>query len=279
MKQVEKTVFISYRRTNAFLALAISQSLTHSGYDVFLDYNGIASGDFERVILENIRARAHFLVVLTPSALADCDDPGDWLRREIEEALETRRNIVPLMLEGFSFGTPTIASKLTGQLAVLNCYNGMTVPAEYFEAAMAKLRETFLNVPLDSVLHPVSKFAQQASKDQQIAAAAAPPVRQRELTAQDWFEQGFNGADPDEKIRCYTEAIRLKPDDADAYTRRGSTRDGKGDRDGAVADYTEAIRLKPDYGGAYYSRGAAHKAKGDLEAAQRDFDKAKLLSN
>jgi hypothetical protein len=69
MGRIEKTVFISYRRTNVPWALAIYQDLTSHGYDVFFDYAGIASGDFERVILENISGRAHFLVLLTPSAL------------------------------------------------------------------------------------------------------------------------------------------------------------------------------------------------------------------
>jgi hypothetical protein len=59
MGRIEKTVFISYRRTNFPWGLAIFQDLTHHGYDVFFDYTGIASGDFEKVILENIRARAH----------------------------------------------------------------------------------------------------------------------------------------------------------------------------------------------------------------------------
>jgi len=81
MARVEKTVFISYRRTNAPWALAIYQNLNNNGYDVFFDFNGIASGDFESVILGNIRARAHFLVLLTPSALERCGDPEDWLRR------------------------------------------------------------------------------------------------------------------------------------------------------------------------------------------------------
>ena len=71
----------------------------------------------KRVILGNITARAHFLVLLTPSALERCGEPADWLRREIETALESERNIVPLMLEGFDFGTPTIARQLTGTLA------------------------------------------------------------------------------------------------------------------------------------------------------------------
>ena len=68
-----ETVFISYRRTNFFVALAIYQYLVQDGYDVFFDYTGLDSGAFESVILENIRARAHFLVLLTPSALQRCN--------------------------------------------------------------------------------------------------------------------------------------------------------------------------------------------------------------
>src|SRR5262245_55610869 len=97
--RVEKTVFLSYRRTNAPWALAIFQNLTHHGYDLFFDFNGIASGDFERVILTNIEARAHFLVLLTPSALERVSEDNDWLRREIQTAVASKRNIVPLLLE------------------------------------------------------------------------------------------------------------------------------------------------------------------------------------
>lgn len=145
MEQIEKTVFLSYRRTNAPWALAIFQNLTHHGYDVFLDYSGIASGDFERVILGNIAAKAHFIVLLTPSALERCDDPKDWLRREIESALDNQRNVVPLMLEGFDFQTPQIAGQLTGKLAALKRYNGLRIPPEYFDEAMERLRSRFLN--------------------------------------------------------------------------------------------------------------------------------------
>ncbi len=101
---------------------------------MFFDYTGIASGDFESVILENIRARAHFLVLLTPSALERCGEPGDWLRREIEAALESRRNIVPLMLEGFDFGTPAIAQSAHGQADSTQAVQRIEHPAEYFEA-------------------------------------------------------------------------------------------------------------------------------------------------
>jgi len=85
--RIEKSVFISYRRTNLPWALAIYQDLTHQGYDVFFDYQSIDSGNFEKVFLENIKARAHFLLILTPSTLERCTEPGDWLRHEIETAL------------------------------------------------------------------------------------------------------------------------------------------------------------------------------------------------
>ena len=47
MGRIEKTVFISYRRTNFYTALAVYQDLTAYGYDVFFDYQSIDSGNFE----------------------------------------------------------------------------------------------------------------------------------------------------------------------------------------------------------------------------------------
>ena len=242
MGRIEKTVFISYRRSNAPWALAIFQNLTQHGYDVFFDFLGIASGDFGRVILENITARAHFLVLLTPSALERCGEPGDWLHREIETALDTRRNIVPLMLESFDFGTPAIASQLTGKLATLKRYNALRVPVEYFIEAMGRLREKHLNLPLDAVLHPASSSAQQAARDEQAAAGTAPAVQEKELTAQQWFEQGFNAANLAEKLRYYNQTIRLKPDDAAAYNNRARIWAHKAHYPAAIGDLQKIPR-------------------------------------
>jgi tetratricopeptide (TPR) repeat protein len=274
MERIEKTVFLSYRRTNIPWALAIFQDLTQCGYDVFLDYNGIAGGDFKRVILGNITARAHFLVLLTPSALERCNDPADWLRREIETALESQRNIVPLMLEGFDFRCPKIASQLTGSLAALNHYNGLSIPPEYFSEGMHKLRSRYLNIPLSAVLHPASISAQRAATEQQAAAGAAPAVQEAELTALQWFERGFAALDIDEKLRLYDRAIRLKPDYAAAFYNRAVARRAKSNLEGALQDYDEAIRLRPDYAAAFVNRGVARRAKGDVEGALQDYGEA-----
>jgi tetratricopeptide (TPR) repeat protein len=277
MERIEKTLFISYRRTNFPWALAIFQNLTQHGYDVFFDYSGIASGDFERVILENIKARAHFLVLLTPSALERCGEPADWLRREIETALANQRNIVPLMLEGFDFDTPAIAGQLSGTLAALKHYNGVRIPPDYFDEAMQRLRSKHLNVALTAVLHPASLPAQRAATEQKAAAKAAPAVQEEALTAQQWFERGFAAAGTDGKLRFYSEAIRLKRDYAEAFNNRGIARYDKGDVEGALKDYNEALRLKPDFAFAFNNRGLARRAKGDMEGALKDYNEALRL--
>jgi tetratricopeptide (TPR) repeat protein len=276
--RIDKTVFISYRRTNVPWALAISQYLTHNGYDVFVDYTGVASGDFESVILGNIRSRAHFLVLLTPSALERCSNSDDWLRREIESAMDSQRNIVPLMLESFDFGAPTIVAQLTGKLALLKQYNAMTVIAEYFDAGMDKLRTKFLNVELDAVIHPASSAARQAATEQKAAVAAAPTVAEEELTAQQWFERGISSRDQNEKLRFLSNAISLQPNFTEALCSRGYARIVLADLEGAVRDFSEAIRLRPDYSNAYAGRSQARQRKGDSDGELQDYNEAIRLT-
>ncbi|MBN1452443.1 MAG: chaperonin GroEL [Anaerolineales bacterium] len=178
MARIEKTVFISYRRTDVYTALAVYENLKNQGYDVFFDYRSIAAGDFEQIITTNIKARAHFLIILTPAALDRCSEPGDWLRREIETAIGEKRNIIPLFFKGFRFGTPSISDKLTGSLKNLSRYNGLNVHEDYFEEAMYRLCTQYLNIPLDMVLHPVSTEVQKAVRDEQVAADNA--LKQRD---------------------------------------------------------------------------------------------------
>jgi formylglycine-generating enzyme required for sulfatase activity len=180
MTRIENTVFISYRRTDVYTALAVYQDLSNKGYDVFFDYTSIPSGDFEQIIVSSIKARAHFVLILTPTALDRCREPGDWLRREIETAMDEKRNIIPLFFKGFSFGTPSISEKLTGKLSDLNRYNGLNVHEDYFLAAMDRLSGQFLSVSLDTVLHPLSTAVRKVVKEQQLAANDVVAQRAKE---------------------------------------------------------------------------------------------------
>jgi tetratricopeptide (TPR) repeat protein len=283
MGRIEKTVFISYRRTNVPWALAIYQNLTMHGYDVFFDYKNIPSGSFEKVILENIRTRAHFLVILTPSALERCNEPGDWLRREIETAMDEKRNIVPLMLESFDFGSPLVNDALTGKLASLNAYNGLHVYAEYFFQAMDRLREQFLNVELSDVALPqLTVEVQEITETQKTAADDAGPVEKEELTAQEWFERGYifhKARNWDDAIRCYSEAIRLEPELLEAYGNRGNSYRDKGDLNSAIADYNKVLDLNPLDPKAYYNWGVMLGNQKRYHEAEPAFRKAIELNS
>jgi tetratricopeptide (TPR) repeat protein len=81
----------------------------------------------------------------------------------------------------------------------------------------------------------------------------------------------------DNAITAFTEAIRLDPDNIDAYCNRGYAYSEIGEHDKAIADYTEAIRLGPEalhlcY--ACFSRGIAYTKKGDYDKAIADCTEA-----
>lgn len=173
MARLERTIFISYRRKDISWALAVYQYLTSQKYDVFFDFSSLSSGDFEQVIISNIRARAHFLLILTPTALDRCNEPGDWLRREIETAVDEKRNIIPLFFDGFNFGSPAVIEKLNGKLAAITRYNGLEIPPGYFMEAMERLSKRYLDIPLNAVIHPVSTEVRKVVKEEQSAASEA----------------------------------------------------------------------------------------------------------
>ncbi len=64
----------------------------------------------------------------------------------------------------------------------------------------------------------------------------------------------------DEAVAAFREAIRLKPDYAEAHNNLGIALAGQGKVDEAVAEHREAIRLKPDYALAHTNLGIALQA-------------------
>ena len=78
-------------------------------------------------------------------------------------------------------------------------------------------------------------------------------------------------------IRDFDEAIRLNPQDAEAYNIRGLLYRYRGQHERAIGDYDEAIRLNPQHANAYYNRGITYSLIGKSIKAERDFAKAKEL--
>ena len=185
------TVFLSYRRNvSAFIARAIFMDLRQHGYDVFMDVESIDSGQFDTIILAQIAARAHFLVVLTHGTLEGCQEPDDWLRREIEYAMELGRNVVPILVNGFRFDA-NAHTYLTGKLHNLPRYNGPTLYHDYFDAAMERLRTRFLRLPAEGDIKPAPPQDAPVVQQKIDEVARQPASTKQELSAEDYFNRGM----------------------------------------------------------------------------------------
>lgn len=221
-------------------------------------------------------------------------------------AIDKRRNIIPLMMEGFDFGSPATKEALTGKLAFLSHFNGVGLNAEYFFAGMEKLRNRYLKITLENVPSVVLSVGVEEETEERIARASKEPVvEEKSLTAEEWFERGYQSQKEnnfDEAIRyyrkstqldpkldaaynnsgillktleryeeaeaSYRKAIELNPSDATAYSNLGFVRQLQDDFDGAIVNYRKALELKEDYGIARMSLFGLLKKMGREEEAK-----------
>ena len=77
-----------------------------------------------------------------------------------------------------------------------------------------------------------------------------------------------------DELRQYQEAVRLKPDDAQAHNKLGHALTRKGQTDEALGQFREAIRLQPDFPEARNNLGVALAGKGQTDEAIREYQEA-----
>ena len=97
-------VFISYRRDGGdSFAMILKNELKDRGLKVFHDIESLRSGDFNKQLYTEIEKSRKFVLVLPPNALDRCVNENDWVRLEIEHAIKSGKDIIPIMMRGFVF--------------------------------------------------------------------------------------------------------------------------------------------------------------------------------
>ena len=90
-------IFISYRRSDGkLLARLLKESLEKRGYRVFLDMDELLDSVFDEHIIQAIQSAPIFLLLMTKQCFSRCYNPNDWVRMEIECAVRSRKNIIPI---------------------------------------------------------------------------------------------------------------------------------------------------------------------------------------
>ena len=133
-------IFISYRRSSYDTANLIATRLKAAGYSVFFDMETLRAGKFNEQLYDVIDNCKDFVLVLPPKALNRCVNEDDWVRLEVCRAMAAKKNIIPVMLNGFTWPDP-----MPDGMQELSYYNALTASAvEYFDLAMERLQQKYL---------------------------------------------------------------------------------------------------------------------------------------
>jgi hypothetical protein len=101
-------IFLSYRRNGGYVtAKHLYDLLSRDGYNVSFDIDTLRNGDFDVELLKRIDECTDFIVILNKDVFVRTLDQSvnikqDWLRNELAYALEKGKNVIPIMLEGFT---------------------------------------------------------------------------------------------------------------------------------------------------------------------------------
>ena len=132
----ERNMFISYRRdTGIDIAARVKDFFVSKGLNVFYDITSMQLGEFDKQIIQHINSSDYFVLILSPNALDRCCNETDWVRKEIECALNNNKiQIIPLILPQFKF-----PQNLPDSLEKIKVLHGIEYNAVLFDMVMDKL--------------------------------------------------------------------------------------------------------------------------------------------
>lgn len=142
-------IFISYRRKGGFeTAKHLYDLLSRDGYSVSFDIDTLRNGDFDTALLSRIEECTDFILILNQGAFDRTLDPSfnpvnDWMRNELSHALKHNKNIIPVMLEGFT----AFPDNLPADIAKVVRKNGPKYDSYYFDDFYRRMKQQFFETP------------------------------------------------------------------------------------------------------------------------------------
>ena len=134
-------IFISYKRKSLPTANNLYYRLTQRGYSTFFDLEEMRRDNFNIQLLNHIENSKDVFVLLEEGSLDACVQgrwEEDWFCKEIAHALNTKRNIIPILIDGFKMPNQEFFPK---ELQELSLKNAPEFSFSYFDEYINKLIE------------------------------------------------------------------------------------------------------------------------------------------
>ena len=135
-------IFISYKRKSLPTANNLYYRLTTRGYSTFFDLEEMRRDNFNVQLLNYIENAKDVFVILEEGSLDGCKQENwekeDWFCHEIAFALEKKKNIIPILLNGYKMPSEDF---FPDKLKELTLKNAPEFNFSFFEAYLDKLVE------------------------------------------------------------------------------------------------------------------------------------------
>jgi hypothetical protein len=136
-------LFISYRRKSWPFTHRLADELAQRlDAEIFVDFTGIDEDDFERSILRNLRESDAVLLIVSEYTFAErIQRDGDWVRREIREALVKNIPMILVCVDGL-----LPPPGLPEDIADVSRKQGINFYPEYWKPAIENLCEFIVRI-------------------------------------------------------------------------------------------------------------------------------------
>ena len=270
-----KTIFLSSRcYLNTFTAHQIFLVLYERGYAPFYAEDRINANRHAPLLRNQVSARAHFVLLLAPSALNRQFNGCDLLLHLINHARALDRLVIPVVVHSFRFES-RIETLLTNELVGLADLPAVVWEPDAPEASAERLVHTLGKMPTTLQSPPPDEAAQIALHLKELANRPAPSTE--ELRAECLLglaNRDFIRRDYDRALTYYELALKLRPGYAVVHHNIGVISAMRRENDRAIEHYTLAMRHDPLLAISYNNLANIHAGNQAYDQAMRLYERA-----
>ena len=170
-ESAKRSIFISYSRQDQAYVQKLISTFEEKGLSVWLDERIDYGTAWQKVIEDHLRACQVFVLVMTPRSLE-----SHWVQCELSLALELKKPIFPLLLEGERWFS-------VARIQVVDVRSGSLPPARFFDKVSTSIVEAGMGEAVAAELLDIGSAVSIDASSIRQEAFSAPSATESELAA------------------------------------------------------------------------------------------------